>query len=330
LVDYGTEFTDSDKDRKVIALSINGSPVSTDGSVEVDRDAWIIPADGVKELDLAFKVPQQTQAQTLDNVLKIDFQSDWYDASLVPGERYAVTLQPVEHATIKGTATMLYTDEYGRIPVLPRIIADDGYAFVCWEDEQGAAVTTGQVVDKDITIHPVLNSSTGEITPELPEISEIGPSMILTADLNISYPIVPSADEIYCLDLNGYTITMKSTTNDPCVEVKSARKLLIRGENGGTIKSNVDGIRIKNDGELWIPDQDITVFSWTYSLYVEAGAKVHLSGGTYFGVGCAIYVEDGNYAGLLAPGYAFFDEDGQMVAPADVGGLRKVTVKPQC
>lgn len=158
LVDYGTEFTDSDKDRKVIALSINGSPVSADGSVEVDRDAWMIPADEVKSLNLDFKVPKQTQAQTLDNVLKIDFQADWYDASLVPGERYAVTLQPVENATIKGTAAMLYTDEYGRVPVLPRVIADEGHEFVRWEDEQGNAVTAGQVIKNDITIHPVLKS----------------------------------------------------------------------------------------------------------------------------------------------------------------------------
>lgn len=192
LVDYGTEFTDSDKDRKVIALSINGSPVSTDGSVEVDRDAWMIPADGVKELNLTFKVPQQTQAQTLDNVLKIDFQSDWYDASLVPGERYAVTLQPVEHATIKGTATMLYTDEYGRVPVLPRVITDEGHEFVRWEDGQGNTVVTGQVIDKDITIHPILESFYTVTLKSVAHASIKGTATVLYTGRDRKIPVLPS------------------------------------------------------------------------------------------------------------------------------------------
>ena len=327
LVDYSTEFTDSDKDKKEIALSINGSPVSADGSVEVDRDAWMIPADGVKELNLTLKVPKQTQAQTLNNVFKIDFQADWYDASLVPGERHAVTLQPVEHATIKGTATMLYTDEYGRIPVLPRVIADDDYTFVRWEDEQGTAVSTGQVVDKDITIHPVLNFS-GEITPELPDMSEIDSIVTLDADGTCDFPYFWE-DWTVCFNLNHFTVNYSGT--DTAFEIESTGKLLLRGENGGTIRSRAIGIRVKSGGELWIPDQNITVNSATYPLYVEAGAKVHLSGGTYSSAFYypAIYVEDGDYAGLLAPEYAFFDEDGTMVDPADVESLSEVTVMPR-
>lgn len=86
---------------------------------------------------------------------------------------------------------------------------------------------------------------------------------------------------------------------------------------------------VRANGESWIADQEVTVNGEMRSLYVEAGAKVHLSGGSYFGKYQAIYVEDGNYAGPLSPGYAFFDDYGNMIAPAEAEDLCIVTVKPR-
>lgn len=158
LVDFDTEFTDADRDSKKIALSINGSPVSPDGRAPIDREAWVIPADGLLALNLDLKAPVQSKRQVLNNVLKIHFSSDWYDASLIPGDQYAITIEPAEHGTIKGTAATLYTDAYGRVPMLPRVAADEGYDFVKWvRTDTGEAVSIGDVISENITVRPEMN-----------------------------------------------------------------------------------------------------------------------------------------------------------------------------
>lgn len=162
LVDYNTEFTDADKDAKKLALSINSVPVPASGSVTIDRNAWTIPADGALDLNLHVEAPDQTEKKTLNNIIKITYDVDWYDASLIPGNQYTVTLQNVSNATIKGTAKTLYTDTYGRIPALPRVTATTGYTFVKWvRTDTNTQVNVGDVINENITIKPVIDIADG-------------------------------------------------------------------------------------------------------------------------------------------------------------------------
>lgn len=94
LADFGTEFTDDDRDSKRIALSVNGTPVSADGSVAIDKAAWVIPADGLISLDLDIKAPKQSSVKTLTNVFTIAFTADWYDESTDPGLTGEISLSP--------------------------------------------------------------------------------------------------------------------------------------------------------------------------------------------------------------------------------------------
>lgn len=164
LVDYNTNFTDADKDAKKLALSINGVPVPANGTVTVDRNAWTIPKNGSIDLDFQVKAPDQTEKKTLNNVVKVTYDVDWYDSSLTPGNRYTVSLQNVSNATIKGTARTLYTDVYGRVPALPRVTPNTYYAFNGWiRTDTNARVKVGDVIDKNVTLKPVIGLAPGYI-----------------------------------------------------------------------------------------------------------------------------------------------------------------------
>lgn len=164
LVDCNTNFTSADKDAKKLALSINGVPVPANGTVTVDRNAWTIPANGSIDLDLQVKAPEQTEKKTLNNVVKVTYDVDWYNASLTPGNRYSVSLQNVSNATIKGTARTLYTDNYGRVPALPRVTPSTYYTFKGWvRTDTNAKVNVGDVITKNVTVKPVIELADGYV-----------------------------------------------------------------------------------------------------------------------------------------------------------------------
>lgn len=125
LADFDTTFTDADLDAKRVALSINGIPVSADGSVAINKSAWVIPADGLISLDLDIKAPKQSSAQTLTNVFTITFTADWYDESTNPELPGVVTITP-NPVEVKARESVLIDIDYDDFLSISSISLENG------------------------------------------------------------------------------------------------------------------------------------------------------------------------------------------------------------
>ena len=158
LVDYNTDFSQYEKDSSYVAVSINGNPVSSNGSIKINPEDWIIPADGTMDLAFDIKVPEQTENQELPNVLKINFTGDWYSEGEVVGEKHLITIMPNDKVSMSPNVTAIYTNNFGKITYLPRVTGIyDYFLFVKWVNaDTNEEVKVGQVLTSDISIEAVI------------------------------------------------------------------------------------------------------------------------------------------------------------------------------
>ena len=68
---------------------------------------------------------------------------------------YDIAFEERDHGTISDT-TPLRTDKTGVVPQLPAVSTDKYYTFDHWEDAEGNPVQPGDVLTKDVVLHPVL------------------------------------------------------------------------------------------------------------------------------------------------------------------------------
>lgn len=121
---------------------------------------------------------------------------------------------------------------------------------------------------------------------------------------------------------NGHTLTGNNST---AVQVIAPGTLSVTGS--GLILSNIGaGVEVQSGGVLRIEDPDISIIGITYGLEVASDAVVKLSAGLYQGATAAIKVADDDFAALLEPGYAYFDNDGQLIPLADMATAKTVRV----
>ena len=159
LVDYNTDFSQYTKDSSYVAVSINGNPVSSNGSIKINPDDWVIPGDGTMDLAFDIKAPEQTEARELPNVLKINFTGDWYSEDEIVGEKHLITITPNDKVSLSPNVTALYTNNFGKITYLPKVTGiNDRYLFVKWVDAAtNEEVKVGQVLSNDIVIEVVVS-----------------------------------------------------------------------------------------------------------------------------------------------------------------------------
>ena len=121
---------------------------------------------------------------------------------------------------------------------------------------------------------------------------------------------------------NGHTLTGNNST---AVQVIAPGTLSVTGS--GLVISNIGaGVEVQSGGVLRIEDPDISIIGITYGLEVASDAVVKLSAGLYQGATAAIKVADDDFAALLEPGYAYFDNDGQLIPLADMATAKTVRV----
>ena len=146
----------------------------------------------------------------------------------------------------------------------------------------------------------------------------------LPADQVLSKPYQVSGPGPWTINMGGHTLSVQDGN---AIQVTEEGKLYLKGS--GTVDSpKAIGIVVEAGCLLNITDPgvDITVQGRTYALDIASGATVQLSTGTYTGRTAAIHTADGNYAALLAPGYTYFDADGNPLLPADVATATTVVI----
>ena len=119
----------------------------------------------------------------------------------------------------------------------------------------------------------------------------------------------------------GYTMTgLKSNA----IQVTETGELYL-GDGGAIISQKGAGVEVQSGGFLSVAEPGVAITGTTYALDIASGAEVRLSAGTYSGDVAAIYVADGDYAGLLEEGFAFF-EGGNAITPESMASARTLTV----
>ncbi len=142
----------------------------------------------------------------------------------------------------------------------------------------------------------------------------------LTANKNFDTPFIVEVPTI--MDTNGYTLTGNKTT---AVQVVAKVTLFVIG-NGKILSNAGAGVEVQSGGILRVEDPNVSIKGTTYGLEVASGADVKLSAGLYWGVTAAIKVADDDFAALLEPGYAYFDNDGQLIPLEDMATAKTVRV----
>lgn len=141
---------------------------------------------------------------------------------------------------------------------------------------------------------------------------------ILDSDESLKSVYVIS--EIFTIDTKSYTLT---ALNSNAIQVTATGELDLRGK----VVSKTDvGIEVLSGGSLRITEPSTNITGATYALDIASGAKIHLSAGRYFGKLAAIQVADGDFASLLAPGCAYFDETGNPIQPENMAKAKTVVV----
>ena len=145
-----------------------------------------------------------------------------------------------------------------------------------------------------------------------------GAEDILDADKNLDSVYVVS--RAFLIDTNGHTLT---ALNSNAIQVTALGVLDLKGE----VVSKTDvGVEVLSGGSLRITESSTNIKGETYALDIASGAKIHLSTGRYVGKSAAIRVADGDFAALLAPSCAYFDESGNPIRPEDMAKVKIVTV----
>lgn len=179
LVDYDTDFSQYEEDSSYVALSINGNKVLPSGTVNINPEDWVIAGQNNLPLVLDIKVPKQTEARELPNVMKLSFTGDWYEEDEIIGQRQTISIMENEKCTYNPNVSMIYTNEFGKITYLPRVIVNsDQFTFTGWVNAvTEEPINVGQVLTEDITIKPIIEgelvlSGTVKITPETLALTE--------------------------------------------------------------------------------------------------------------------------------------------------------------
>ncbi len=145
-----------------------------------------------------------------------------------------------------------------------------------------------------------------------------GAEDILDADKSLDSVYVVS--RAFLIDTNSHTLT---ALNSNAIQVTASGVLDLKGE----VVSKTDvGVEVLSGGSLRITGSGTNIKGETYALDIASGAKIHLSTGRYVGKSAAIRVADGDFAALLAPGCAYFDESGNPIRPEDMAKVKIVTV----
>ena len=145
-----------------------------------------------------------------------------------------------------------------------------------------------------------------------------GAEDILDADKNLDSVYVVS--RTFLIDTNSHTLT---ALNSNAIQVTASGVLDLKG----VVVSKTDvGVEVLLGGSLRITESSTNIKGETYALDIASGAKIHLSTGRYVGKSAAIRVADSDFAALLAPGCAYFDESGNPIRPEDMAKVKIVTV----
>ncbi len=142
----------------------------------------------------------------------------------------------------------------------------------------------------------------------------------LTANKNFDTPFIVEVPTI--MDTNGYTLTGNKTT---AVQVIARVTLFVIG-NGKILSNAGAGVEVQSGGILRVEDPNVSIKGTTYGLEVASGADVKLSAGLYRGMTAAIKVAGDDFAALLEPGYAYFNEEGQLIQLEDMATAKTVRV----
>ncbi|MCI9588208.1 MAG: hypothetical protein HFF60_09610, partial [Oscillospiraceae bacterium] len=142
---------------------------------------------------------------------------------------------------------------------------------------------------------------------------------ILNLNENVTYLAPYDVTGLYMIDTKEFTFT---GTGSCAIRVFKSGDLELRG----TFSAKGTGVEVQSGGSLRITDSGTSIDASAYALDIASGAKVQLSAGTYFGLPAAIRTADGNFAALLAPGCAYFDQTGTPIPEADVKDARRVVV----
>ena len=125
-------------------------------------------------------------------------------------------------------------------------------------------------------------------------------------------------DTPYIIDTREYTLTGLGAS---AVQVAAGGELELQGT---VVATKGIGVQVESGGSLRITGTTYIEGS-SYALDVVSGADVRLSTGKYFGKKAAIRTA-GDFASLLSPNCAFFDESGSPILLSDLAAVRTVVV----
>lgn len=167
-----------------IGISLRGECLTKPSST-FNPDNWIIQPEDSLPLNMACRVSPQSEVRDTMTAGKIMFSLEWYNGSVtsakdkgagdqakynkgVGEEVYTITFEDAaeKHYTIKGSMEAVQTDQFARIPQLPDVVPESGYAFVGWQVKDTEYYKdTGDTTGKDITLVPVVRKvSAGTVT----------------------------------------------------------------------------------------------------------------------------------------------------------------------
>ena len=161
-------------------------------------------------------------------------------------------------------------------------------------------------------------AAVSDVFPDIPDSVQRN---TLTKDTVRSSPFEVARPMRY--DTDGYTL---SCPNASAMQVTGAGQLYLTG----TVTSGKGaGVEVQSGGFLSVRGEATAITGKTYALDIASGATVQLAAGTYTGGSAAIRMAGGDFADLLAPGYAFFDGSGNPILSADAAAAKTLVVK-QC
>ncbi len=164
------------------------------------------------------------------------------------------------------------------------------------------------------------------LVDEPPAISSSVSSETMTKDDSITKPRVISYP--FLLNTAGFTLTntAANATAASAIRVTGTGELYLLGI---VTSQKGAGVEVQSGGFLNVTGENTVITGKTYALDIAAGARVELAAGTYTGGAAAINLAEGDFAALLAPGCAFYDENGSAIL-AENAGTAKTLVVRQC
>ncbi len=164
------------------------------------------------------------------------------------------------------------------------------------------------------------------IVDEPPAISSSVSSETMTKDDSITKPRVISYP--FLLNTAGFTLTntAANATAASAIRVTGTGELYLLGI---VTSQKGAGVEVQSGGFLNVTGENTVITGKTYALDIAAGARVELAAGTYTGGAAAINLAEGDFAALLAPGCAFYDENGSAVLAANANAAKTLVVR-QC